>query len=771
VKRPGEAVGRIGQRLVLRTSRTPLRALWRPLHEAAVRLVVAFLRRGHPGAAAYACGGFGSGDPLYGISDLDLAIVLPDPPGEPGANRATVLERWRKLTARLPLAEGFVDLAVHEDAGLRLAAAATTFTFGLDRPRGEEPSLYHGPGRVPRIGGAPLVHGPGIYGPTSGWRLLSGPDRLPPRPTYEGQDRRIAAWLQVQSWWRWTFAAALEPSAPWIPYLCVKLVSEPLRILLLLERGEVHFDRAAPLRRALESMPEHAAAAERALELYRRLHRSPRAPLGEALADFVPLCSRIATVITNDAMAAGATAVKLEGDPEDVVLPNAGSARDLLPLADWHTLVLSPRHDEALAISGCDPRDPGALAAAARGEDGSRYVALRAEGLLVLPVKELWERGRLRAAQCAATDPVSFALLDGERISRFPNARGWSAEDWARRAVAERRGWIEQGRGSPADPGEALGRLLAAARAALFLDSLGTGDPMLPLSVSVAARMLADRRPERRAVIEEGLDGYRRWREEGEEPPGPAVEGLLEVVSSLPPYARSRVPRLRAAGRSRPRSSRESIGAAHMYLTFDDGPDPVWTPRVLDALERADANASFFVTASRAKAEPALVREIAARGHTIELHCLRHVRQTCLGRGEAQADTRAALELLGELGQRPSRWRPPFGACAAWTADVAAEAGLTLTGWSADPADWRGDPADRMLAGVRSWLRDGAVVVMHDAVGPGAVRADCAETVRLIEPLAELIRSLDAAPAALPRPGSENGSLVYAPLPFVESLG
>ncbi|HEY5318839.1 MAG TPA: polysaccharide deacetylase family protein, partial [Solirubrobacteraceae bacterium] len=61
-------------------------------------------------------------------------------------------------------------------------------------------------------------------------------------------------------------------------------------------------------------------------------------------------------------------------------------------------------------------------------------------------------------------------------------------------------------------------------------------------------------------------------------------------------------------------------------LTFDDGPDPVWTPRILDSLGRAGARSTFFVMAEQARAHADLIERMQEEGHEVELHCVRHVR-------------------------------------------------------------------------------------------------------------------------------------------------
>ena len=188
-----------------------------------------------------------------------------------------------------------------------------------------------------------------------------------------------------------------------------------------------------------------------------------------------------------------------------------------------------------------------------------------------------------------------------------------------------------------------------------------------------------------------------------------------------------------------------SHSSAPVALTFDDGPDPRWTPAVLDALREADARATFFVLAPRAAARPELLERMVAEGHAVGLHAHEHVRHTDLDARAGGDDTRKALAVLDGLGVRPALWRTPWGVEAEWTREVAAEHGLRVVGWSADTRDWRGD-APRPASAIDGEVRAGAVVLAHDGLGPGARRSGCEETVALIGPLVALVRErgLDA---------------------------
>ena len=189
-------------------------------------------------------------------------------------------------------------------------------------------------------------------------------------------------------------------------------------------------------------------------------------------------------------------------------------------------------------------------------------------------------------------------------------------------------------------------------------------------------------------------------------------------------------------------------------LSFDDGPDPFWTPRVLDALRRAEAHATFFVIAPLALQHPAAVAAILGAGHAVEFHCVNHVRHTHLSRREVKEDTREGLRLLRSLRITPRFWRPPWGVLAPWTKEVVEDFGLRLAPWSIDTRDWRGDSAPEMLRNVEPFLGPGEIVLMHDGIGTGALRTGCEETVALVEPLVARLRSMGYEPASLTLPDS-----------------
>lgn len=189
-----------------------------------------------------------------------------------------------------------------------------------------------------------------------------------------------------------------------------------------------------------------------------------------------------------------------------------------------------------------------------------------------------------------------------------------------------------------------------------------------------------------------------------------------------------------------PPPAQPPLDAGVIHLTFDDGPDPLWTPAVLAALSRARVKATFFVMTTKVRRHPHLVEAIRRGGHTLGLHCHEHHRHTALTADEIAADTDTALAILAEHDLRPGLWRLPWGIASPDTAQVAADRGLTLVPWTADTEDWRGGHAGEMLARVVPHLEDGAIVLAHDGIGPGATRHSCGQTVAVIDPLVRRAR-------------------------------
>jgi peptidoglycan-N-acetylglucosamine deacetylase len=164
--------------------------------------------------------------------------------------------------------------------------------------------------------------------------------------------------------------------------------------------------------------------------------------------------------------------------------------------------------------------------------------------------------------------------------------------------------------------------------------------------------------------------------------------------------------------------SRGPDDARGVALTFDDGPSPTSTPKILDLLDAAKVKATFFVIGKKAEAHPDLVREILDRGHAVAMHSYAHHRLFSLkSAGYVREDLRRALRVLEKItGERPVLFRPPIGHTNPTIARVVKELGLEVVGWSVRALDGvaASDPK-KVAARVKRGLQDGAIVLMHDA--------------------------------------------------------
>lgn len=504
------------RRFMIRTAEGPLRPFWLLAYEAARRAIGAVLLTGVPGGVCRPRGSLASGDVRPGYSDLDLEVVVPD---ADGANRLAVRGRWARVASLLPPFARVVDLAAYERGELEAARSASTLRSAVP---------LH---LLPRMADeADLRLRPGL------------------RAGAEGP------WLELQFLWRWVLGACAGAPTADRPYQCVKLVSDPARIWLWIEHGGDPPTRRDVLERALALMPEEAESIRRALALHRDLHRAPAADLAGTLPFCVRTSARIAARTSADAFEGGATEVRLIGaDPPRLALRadhRAGLRRltgedpPLLPLADWRSRAWPQYPDDAFAVTGLDPRDPRSVSAAvAAGGDLGPFASLWHEDLMVLAGP-----GILRAVQCEATDPVSFALARGDRTARFPEAPGLSAADTAARALMEHRAWLGADDPSPAawmtaqhrttTPDiQTLGWLLSAVRAALFAASVEAGEPELCLTMAAAAEAVG---------AEDAWAAYADCRRDHLDPPEAVVLAMRERVLSLPAYAFEPAERIRA---------------------------------------------------------------------------------------------------------------------------------------------------------------------------------------------------------------------------------
>ena len=177
--------------------------------------------------------------------------------------------------------------------------------------------------------------------------------------------------------------------------------------------------------------------------------------------------------------------------------------------------------------------------------------------------------------------------------------------------------------------------------------------------------------------------------------------------------------------------SRGPAGSARVALTFDDGPHPVTTRQVLEALAPTRHRATFFVLGEKVRRHPDVVREIHAGGHTLALHGDSHDRLHSFRMPWSVRDAilRAEAAVKAATGARPRFFRPPLGHTSFMSVRGVRLAGVTLIGWSSRGFDGiRGRSPEAVVERVNRTLVDGAIVMLHDAAEhddfePASVRA------------------------------------------------
>lgn len=405
---------------------------------------------------------------------------------------------------------------VHDRGELHRLAGVSALTLGLEDHGGADaPAAYSGEGAT--IDAIRALERPGIAGPGGDWRLLSGEEVRPPGPP--GEPGMADAWLELLYWWRWVPSVCAQPRSPRAADICAKLLAESAAVRwALLER-----ERPPGSERALVSAAG-VRGAEESAELYEALSEfgvRAGASVERALPAALAIAADVAAAIASRLRPLGRTKVALEG------ISRGRPLGEGLPLADWRAVVCPPAPFESFRVLDGSPADPAKLARLGSWS-GEPQPALAGGALIVMPSRVLI-RSRMRAIKAPFSDPVSFAMLAGDREAFFPDAPGWSARDWATRAVAEHAALLAAGAGEGSDEAAAL---ITAARAGLFLQSLEEGTPAL--AVSPHALLDALGRLPGGSAAEELAAAVR----DGKEPDPAALSALRGLVSSLPAYRR-----------------------------------------------------------------------------------------------------------------------------------------------------------------------------------------------------------------------------------------
>ena len=166
-----------------------------------------------------------------------------------------------------------------------------------------------------------------------------------------------------------------------------------------------------------------------------------------------------------------------------------------------------------------------------------------------------------------------------------------------------------------------------------------------------------------------------------------------------------------AAARPLAASGEAEIPAVrYAALTFDDGPHPGTTDRLLDGLAQRGIQATFFLIGSQVQAEPELVRRMALAGHQVGNHTWSHV---YLDRAaDALEEIGRTDDLLRQLLGEGTYWlRPPYGQM---SEGLEAQVSVPMVKWSVDPRDWESRDKDKVVAAILEAVEDNSIILLHD---------------------------------------------------------
>lgn len=147
-------------------------------------------------------------------------------------------------------------------------------------------------------------------------------------------------------------------------------------------------------------------------------------------------------------------------------------------------------------------------------------------------------------------------------------------------------------------------------------------------------------------------------------------------------------------------------------ITFDDGPHPVYTPRLLDGLEKRGVVATFFVTGENAAQYPDIIKRMDKDGHLIGNHTYTHIQLTSANRDKFRSELVKTNEALKQItGKDVTFVRPPYGS---WDKSFETELNMFPVLWNIDPLDWCSNNADCVVRKVESNAEENAIILLHD---------------------------------------------------------
>ena len=173
-----------------------------------------------------------------------------------------------------------------------------------------------------------------------------------------------------------------------------------------------------------------------------------------------------------------------------------------------------------------------------------------------------------------------------------------------------------------------------------------------------------------------------------------------------------------------------------LYLTFDDGPDTVYTNKLLDLLDQEQIPATFFMVAESAQEHPEIVERMKKSGYSIGLHSLSHTSAMLFGPGRTERDLKASKKIMEKMGVAVKGYRPPWGhlnlASLFWIRHLQ----LNLVFWDVMAQDWSAqESSDSICNKILRRVFPGAVICLHDGRGENGAPGRTIEALKKVVPL------------------------------------
>ncbi len=203
---------------------------------------------------------------------------------------------------------------------------------------------------------------------------------------------------------------------------------------------------------------------------------------------------------------------------------------------------------------------------------------------------------------------------------------------------------------------------------------------------------------------------------------GKEKEAVATTEDARPqgPWNRVDGSRLPSSVGTRDSYSKVNTSLPFIALTFDDGPHPSNTPRLLDLLKSRNVKATFYVVATNARRYPEIMRRIIAEGHEIGNHTVTHGNLTKMSESAVRKELSVSHEaIVAATGVAPRTMRPPYGAITSsqksW---IRKEFGYPSILWSVDPEDWKKPGPSAVASRLVSGARPGGILLVHDIHAP-----------------------------------------------------